>query len=236
LFLFNQDFKAINMQSTNAITQKVLKAREAIHGIHRNVIENRKRRLAANRSAQPKTTPIKFTTGDFVLIASAKGKITENKLLCTWIGPFQVVACPRPYVFEVKNLTTAAPHTRLVHASRMKFYADASLQITEPLLTSVNAQTNRYEIESIVDHRTKNDIIELLIRWVGFEDDECTWEPLSHIAHDAPALTTAYLAALPASESDIRIKAGVQLNRGGLCSGRRHKSGVTKASSQPPCI
>jgi hypothetical protein len=38
-----------------------------------------------------------------------------------------------------------------------------------------------YEVEKIVDKRTKNGVTEYLVKWKGYEEDENTWEPTKHL-------------------------------------------------------
>ena len=41
--------------------------------------------------------------------------------------------------------------------------------------------SDEYEVEKIVDKRTKNGKEEYKIKWVGYSMSECTWEPLEHL-------------------------------------------------------
>ncbi len=41
-----------------------------------------------------------------------------------------------------------------------------------------------YVVEKIVDKRTlKNGIVEYKVKWEGYSEEECTWEPLSNLEH-----------------------------------------------------
>ena len=110
--------------------------------------------------------------------------------------------CPRPYVYAITSLLTKA--TQNVHASRLKFYADSSLNVTEELLEHIGTQGLTFDVEAIVGYRVKGDgAIELQVRWVGFAAEEQTWEPLNAIARDVPAIAMAYVDSLPVAEADL---------------------------------
>jgi hypothetical protein len=186
--------------------------RVSLHALHQDIASRRDRRLAANRSAQRGAATSNFTIGDFVLMADVKGKITHDKLLCEWIGPYRITACPRPYIYTLQSLLT--PATRDAHATRIKFYADAALNVSEALLTNVGNQGLVFDIDAIVSHRlTERDKFEVLVRWAGFSTAENTWEPLDTIAADAPVAVEAYVLTLSTAESDLLRGAMPRLRR-----------------------
>jgi hypothetical protein len=50
-----------------------------------------------------------------------------------------------------------------------------------------------YEIEKILDKRVDADgDEEYLVSWVGYDEKEATWEPVSTIAHDAPDIVSLF--------------------------------------------
>ena len=44
---------------------------------------------------------------------------------------------------------------------------------------------------------------EFLVKWVGFSDDENTWEPEQRLKEDVPALVEAYFKSLAASKTHL---------------------------------
>ncbi|OWY95405.1 hypothetical protein PHMEG_00034596, partial [Phytophthora megakarya] len=102
---------------------------------------------------------------------------TQNKLLVTWVGPFVVTKC-NVHSFTIKHLVTGVES--LVHASRLKFYADNDLEVTEELREHVAAQGIVLKVEAILEHRWNDDMkdYELRISWEGLESIEDSWEPL----------------------------------------------------------
>ena len=172
----------------------------ALQAIHRRIGDTRAARLKANRKQQRRTVPIRFDIGDYVLVANVKSKITFAKLLCQWVGPFQVVGTHSPYVFRVKSLVDSSE--RDVHASRLQYYADSSLLVTRELKDHVSKQGLILNVEKFSDHRLLADgTYEILVHWKGFEDMEASWEPLTVIAADVPRLVDSYLSSLSTDTS-----------------------------------
>ena len=97
----------------------------------------------------------------------------------------------------MQHLVTA--ELRDVHVARMRFYADDQLKIVGELL-KVSQQLEdqgEYHIRSI--SAIKRFVVK--VAWEGLEEAESTWEPVSRVFHDAPAVLRKELKAL-------RLKAG----------------------------
>ena len=45
-----------------------------------------------------------------------------------------------------------------------------------------------YKVEKLLDIRMTNGLEEVLVKWLGFEDEEATWEPAVIIEEDLPHL------------------------------------------------
>ena len=156
---------------------------EALDQMHREVSE------ASATQAPPTGTPINFTKGDFVLVAFP---IARKKLQMRWSGPFRVTKILSHQIAEVEHLITAE---RLeTHTSRMKFYADASLEVTEELLQHVETTSYQFEVEALLDLRDSPTGQELLVSWRGFPESMNTWEPLETIREDLPGMVEEFLS------------------------------------------
>ncbi|GAB9472090.1 hypothetical protein Gpo141_00009281 [Globisporangium polare] len=85
-----------------------------------------------------------------------------------------------------------------VHPSRLKFYADESLNVTEELLEQVTAQDRVMSVEGVIQHKDNVEICayEVLVRWKGLEEIEDSWEPLSTIAEEVPKLLLEYASSV----------------------------------------
>ncbi|RQM21456.1 hypothetical protein B5M09_009761 [Aphanomyces astaci] len=79
------------------------------------------------------------------------------------------------WLYDVKNLITG--DEREAHASRLKFYADKSLHVSEDFKKHVTHNSEGYEVEAIVDTRymAAKKADEVLIKWRGLKDVENSW-------------------------------------------------------------
>jgi hypothetical protein len=175
---------------------EVAKLRSALDGLHRTLAQTSgakrdSRRQARNRKLSHASHP-NFSEGDFVLVAVLDGVIA-NKLSAHWRGPRRIIAVESEWVYHVQDLLTKA--VTVVHSSRMKFYDDASLDVSEELLQHVAFQQSGYEVSSLRDVRRSisNSRFEVLVSWRGFDTAEDTWEPLSSLAADVPQLLHRFL-------------------------------------------
>ncbi|ETO85957.1 hypothetical protein F444_00449, partial [Phytophthora nicotianae P1976] len=77
-----------------------------------------------------------------------------------------------------------------VHASRLKFYADQSLNVTEEILEHVASQGIILAINELKKHRWNGSIkdYEVLVNWKGLESVEDSWEPLTSLAEEVYVL------------------------------------------------
>ena len=86
-----------------------------------------------------------------------------------------------------------------VHAQRMKIYADSSLNVTEDIKNSAAYDAMSY-ISELVDWRENDDgKLEIKVRWLGFEEDQDTWEPAKNLIEDIPLILMRYLKAQEAT-------------------------------------
>jgi Chromo (CHRromatin Organisation MOdifier) domain len=57
-----------------------------------------------------------------------------------------------------------------------------------------------YDVEKIVDKRTRNGTTEYLVKWLGYESDENTWEPTGYL--NCPEKVREYENLLKEREED----------------------------------
>ncbi|OWZ08102.1 hypothetical protein PHMEG_00019407 [Phytophthora megakarya] len=134
---------------------------------------------------------VNFDVGDYVLRSRVDDK-QGNKLHVTWTGPHIVVRADA-HSFRVRHLVTGDESD--VHASRLKFYADNSLNITEELLEHVAAQGTVLAVNELKEHRWNNTIkdYELRVNWRGLEPIEDSWEPITTLGKEIPTLVDDYV-------------------------------------------
>ena len=89
---------------------------------------------------------------------------------------------------------------RDVHVARMRFYADDKLEITGELLKVFQQWENQGEYHirrtSATKRAASSDEFVAKVAWEGLEEAESTWEPVSRVLHDAPAVLRKELKAL----------------------------------------
>ncbi|EGZ13974.1 hypothetical protein PHYSODRAFT_510353 [Phytophthora sojae] len=155
------------------------------------VPDQRERRTLLNKKRAEGYQMVNFSIGDYVLRSRVDEK-NQNKLLVTWVGPYVVTKC-NAHSFTVKHLVTGRESN--VHASRLKFFAECDLEVTEELREHIAAQGIVLKVEAIHQHRWNEDMhdYQLAISWEGLEAIEDSWEPLKVMHQDVKVLVDAYV-------------------------------------------
>ncbi|ETO99797.1 hypothetical protein F441_22779, partial [Phytophthora nicotianae CJ01A1] len=145
------------------IDEKLRDLRESVHLMHKEVAERRDQQTRRNKKGKKGAKIVNFSVGDFVLRSRVDQKY-QDKLLVTWIGPYQIV--------------------------RADYYADKSYQVTEEVREHVASQGIVLAVDELKEHRwcpTKNGY-DILVSWKGLEPIEDSWEPLQSLWKDIPVL------------------------------------------------
>jgi hypothetical protein len=141
---------------------------------------------------------VNFTLGDFVLVANP---FQTEKLAAKWTGPYRVVELINDLVFKVQHLLDQS--TKVVHASRVAFYEDSSLEGTadlEKLKANIRAQ-DKFTVEKILRRRrNQSGDEEYLVQWLGFEPEDATWEPSEVLEADTPKLVQQFKSRHPSND------------------------------------
>ncbi|KAE8969903.1 hypothetical protein PR003_g28562, partial [Phytophthora rubi] len=165
--------------------------RESLQAMHAEV-KDRKERTRLYQSMAKRGKLENFTVGDYVLWSRVDERLRGNKLMVRWVGPYRVTEA-REFSFMIEHLLTG--DTLGVHGSRLKFFDDASMEVNEEILEHVSKQGIVMAVEQIREHRYNNvaQQWELLVSWRGLQYVEDSWEPLSSLLQDVPALVKAYI-------------------------------------------
>ncbi|KAE9281357.1 hypothetical protein PF008_g27911 [Phytophthora fragariae] len=118
------------------IESSLAQLRASVRDIHRAVTDAHLKQTLLNKKRERGDNMVNFDVGDYVLRSRVDEK-RQNKLLVTWVGPYAVTAAHAHNVFTVNQLVTGEELD--VHASRLKFFADKDLEVTEELLEHVSA-------------------------------------------------------------------------------------------------
>ncbi|KAE9262378.1 hypothetical protein PR003_g33561 [Phytophthora rubi] len=174
--------------------------------MHRAVTDARLKQTLLNKKRERGDNMVNVDVGDYVLRSRVDEK-RQNKLLVTWVGPYAVTAAHAHNVFTVKQLVTGEELD--VHASRLKFFADKDLEVTEELLEHVAAQGIILRVLELVRHRWNDESrsYEILVGWHGLEAIEDSWEPLTAMYNDVSTLVQAYVATAKDSKLERHLEA-----------------------------
>jgi hypothetical protein len=172
------------------------KSVEALHKRCSDASGAGRHRARAAHSQKRAVAPHNFDVGDFVLEAQRDTQ-ARNKLALKWRGPRRVLEVISDYVFLVEDLETG--NSTPVHGSRLRFYHDASLDVTADLLAQVAHNELGYDVQAIKDIRLEADtgVYQLLISWLGFDAHDDSWEPLAVLYEDVRPKVEAFFARCP---------------------------------------
>jgi hypothetical protein len=70
---------------------------------------------------------------------------------------------------------------------------------------------DKYEAEAILDSKCEGGIMSYYVKWVGYSEDECSWEPVEHMTNAADLIKeyhADYLDALwaPRDQTDHEVR------------------------------
>ncbi|KAK1943264.1 hypothetical protein P3T76_004660 [Phytophthora citrophthora] len=155
-----------------------------VYQMHKEVAEDRDQQMERNKKGHNGAKKVNFSLGDFVLRSRVDQK-HQDKLLV-----YQIVRAD-VHSFVVRHLITGAETD--VHASRLKYYADKSYQVTEEVLEHVASQGIVLAVDELKEHRwcTAKKGCEILVSWRGLEPIEDSWEPLQSLGKDIPVLSVS---------------------------------------------
>ncbi len=148
-------------------------AKEILENLHPLVEdaleENRKRgRLCASKGI-----PANFTEGDFVLVAREDMSAGE-KLALRWRGPRRVLKALSDHVFLVEDLRNGAVEE--VHACRLKFYSDPSLN-TRAIMSHVLASETGMPVARLMGLVEDEGVLKVRVRWRACRNQKIHWSP-----------------------------------------------------------
>ena len=169
------------------VAEAVAVARESLHKIQQAVEESHLRQQLLNMENQTSGQAVNFEIGDYVLRSRVDEKLS-NKLMVTWVGPYRVVEANEYNAFTVEHLVTK--QRKCVHSSRLKFYLDSSLNMTQEMVEHVSRQGELLAIGGLLEHRWNSTFkeFEILCHWSGLEPIEDSWERLSQLFPEIPKM------------------------------------------------
>ncbi|OWZ11511.1 LOW QUALITY PROTEIN: hypothetical protein PHMEG_00015451 [Phytophthora megakarya] len=184
------------------IDRKQAALRTRVQEMHRKMQIARSEQTQRNQNMQRGARKANFDVGDYVLRSRVDQKYND-KLLVTWIGPYQVVGTDE---HSFRHLVTDAESD--VHASCLKFYADESFEITEEILEHVAAQGIVLTVAEFKDQRwnSAKRCYKILVEWKGLEPIEDSWKTLKSLYKDIPVMAKQFEAA----KEDAQLSATIE--------------------------
>ena len=209
--LFSKTDKVIEQvaPTSDDYHQHLTSLREALKDMH--AIAWRAQERQSERANTGRTWPEHIEIGDYVLWSQVDmpGDTQGTKAKTgTWRGPYRVIDSISKWVYTIESLLDKS--TRDVHVSRLKWYSDKDLRVTQELRQHVQDQ----ETTGVVDHlgglqfNGRRRRWECLVFWQGYEDSEATWEPLKRLKTDVPLLLERHLRKMVEEGQKDGAKAG----------------------------
>lgn len=125
----------------------------ALDNMHRQMKAANERARKRCRHAHDKkrgTAIAQFDVGDVVLYVDV-WQHTREKLRVKWCGPAQITSTVSNWIFEIQNLVTGT--RKEAHASRLKFYANSSLEVNEDLRLHAAQNSEGHVVDSLLESR-----------------------------------------------------------------------------------
>ncbi|GMG15436.1 unnamed protein product [Phytophthora fragariaefolia] len=134
------------------------------------------------------------------------------ELRVKWCGPAQITKAVSAWIFTVKNLITG--DDREVHASRLKVYSDATLNVTKELLHHIVHNSEGHVVAQILDSRYSyaEKRFELLVNSRGLSSAKDSWEPAVTLLEDVPVLVKIFIRANRRTAKTKKLVSGLDLN------------------------
>ena len=162
--------------------------------VHKQVNDKREKEMLLRMARKNHDQVLNLEIGEFVLW-SRVDEVHWPKLWVTWLGPYRVTGVTA-HAVEIEHLITH--DKRMAHPSRVKFYAEADLDVNDEILEHVSRQGVLLKVEKVLDARWNADVsnYQLLVKWDGLEEIESSWENLDKMKRETPKIVDAYLVGM----------------------------------------
>ena len=159
--------------------------------------------LYQSKNAKPPVKEVETTQFpiDAPVLIRYKHNKSPNKLCTPWEGPY-IVLSQEGSIVRVRNCGTNAEDSR--HVSEIKRFLCSKKISPEKLAAIAMKDTGEYFVDRILSHtgdihRHKNSV-KLLVKWMGYSDEEATWEDWKELKKCAA--TDKYLAEIKLAKSN----------------------------------
>ena len=188
--------------------KEVQAMRDALEGSQVSIAECKAKKRKASKAKHNASARLgRFELGDYVLYMDVYH--ASPKLKGQWKGPAQIVKVTSDWLYDVQHLLTA--QVREVHASRLKFYADSTLAVTEDLKDHIAHNDQGYVVEDFKACRWNADAkcFEVQVKWRGLTEAEMTWESATNLLEDLPRVMKKFVLK---NRNDKTVKRMVEVH------------------------
>ncbi|KAH9084271.1 hypothetical protein LEN26_020966 [Aphanomyces euteiches] len=209
--LLDSEKKVVEAQvdwSQDNIQKTLFKLQESMHQLHKEIVEQNHAKQDKARERTSQYPACNADRGDYVLW-SRVDEAHHPKLLVTWVGPYRVVEV-NEFSARIEHLITK--EQRDAHMSRLKMYAESSFEVTDEILEPVADQGILLKVARIESHKFDKtcDCYYMLVHWEGFEAIEASWEDVTQLLRDCPAVVHAYVEALKPGRDREQLASRIQ--------------------------
>jgi hypothetical protein len=193
--IYEQSVGCITLSSTkiNSIQDYVEDLQQRLAELHM-VVDDAQQAEVSKRVNSKLLLPI-FEKGSYVLIATVVEHL-PSKLKARWNGPYQIIDAVSTHVYCVQHCYLAE-NEQLVHIARMKLFIGTVIPNSTTCITQSAYDSSTYTYEKFVDIDNNERGLVLLVKWLGFQDNENTWETLSSCYDHNPELVKQFIMSLP---------------------------------------
>jgi hypothetical protein len=148
-----------------------------------------------------------FKKGDRVFLSTKDLSGYESKISARWMGPLEILEVDS----ERENYRLDLPSKRIrdgtypwFHISKLKPYIPPD-DATEPpaRASEVSNDDSEYEVEAIVDHRTRRGKREFRVRWRHYAPHDDTWERIDQLSNAKEALDEYWKSRAPSEQLSL---------------------------------
>jgi hypothetical protein len=107
-----------------------------------------------------------------------------SKLAAKNYGPYKIIDQPGPVNYKLELPYQVKIHP-VFHTSKLIPYQQdkiANRNPAKPGPISVEGQ-DEFEVEKVLNSRLHRRKVQYLVKWVGYDDSENTWEPARNLTH-----------------------------------------------------
>jgi Integrase zinc binding domain/RNase H-like domain found in reverse transcriptase/Chromo (CHRromatin Organisation MOdifier) domain/Integrase core domain len=181
-------YTKISTSNTPAVAEMVDKLKTALVSAKYNLEQAIQRQ---ERLANQKREDVQYEVGQLVYLSAKDLNLpgAAQKFKPRWIGPFAVTQIINPVAYKLDLPADFNIHN-VFHVSKLKAAHEASDEIAErpqpPPIGYVRG-TPLYQVEEIRGRQwmqfpgKRRKEYGWLVKWRGYPDHECTWEPLKHL-------------------------------------------------------